>query len=319
MTNPEVFLCHASEDQALARRIADEFMTNGIKTFLDEWEIRSGDSLVRKINQGLGTCTHFVVLLTPTSIEKPWVQAEMDAGLVQKINGKCRFIALRHELEAERLPPLLSPYLAPEIADFEEDIRKVIGDIYGVSRKPPLGPTPDFAVSPLEDSGLSVTAARIVEKMVRESVRGMSMDPQLQTQELFESMELSVNELDDAIRELDEASYITKVASCNSRFGVHAIAPSRLLFVEFDSHFMDWNPEEDALKIAFFLVNSEEGSATSQALQDQFQWETRRLNPALSYLIVDDIVRDHAAMGIEFVTYCVTVTSKTRRFVRENS
>ena len=71
MTSPIAFLAHASEDKDLVRRIVISLADSGISTFFDEWEIRTGDSIRQKIDQGLSNRTHFLVLLTENSIAKP--------------------------------------------------------------------------------------------------------------------------------------------------------------------------------------------------------------------------------------------------------
>ena len=53
---------------------------------------------------GLGVCSHFIALLSPVALTKPWVNAEMDGAFVRKLAGACRFIALRHGLAPEGLP-----------------------------------------------------------------------------------------------------------------------------------------------------------------------------------------------------------------------
>jgi len=141
---PRAFLCHASENKPLARQIAHSLQGVGVGTFFDEWEIRSGDSLRRKIDAGLEGCTHFIALLTPESIHKPWVEAEMDAAFVRKVEGQCRFIPLRNRLPHSELPALLKGVLSPEIDDnnYDADLAKLVSDIYEVSRKPSLGQLP---------------------------------------------------------------------------------------------------------------------------------------------------------------------------------
>jgi hypothetical protein len=94
-------------------------------------------------------CTHFVVLLTPQSIGKPWINQEMDAGPVRKLNNVCRFLPVRYKLAASDLPPLLSGMHAPEITA-DEDITQLINDIHGVSRKPPLGSAPQTVTQSAE-------------------------------------------------------------------------------------------------------------------------------------------------------------------------
>jgi hypothetical protein len=93
-STPKVSLSFAFEDQALAGRIARTLQSNGIDTWWAEWCLGPGDSIRQRIDEGLGNCTYFVVLLTPASVAKPWVAAEMDAGLVAKLS-KGQFIALR--------------------------------------------------------------------------------------------------------------------------------------------------------------------------------------------------------------------------------
>jgi hypothetical protein len=132
---PRVFLSYTSDDTALAERIATALQANGIDTWWDKWCIAAGDSLRQKIDEGLGECTHFLVLLTPQSVGKPWVNQEMDAGLVLKLNNKCRFLPVRHKLPPADLPPLLLGMHAPEIGG-GEDITQLINDIHGISRKP---------------------------------------------------------------------------------------------------------------------------------------------------------------------------------------
>lgn len=107
MPLPTGFLCYASENKTLARRIATSLHKNGVETFFDEWEVGAGDSIRAKIDQGLADCTHFIALLTPESIAKPWVSAEMDAAFVQKVEGTSKFIPLRFGLSHKELPPLL--------------------------------------------------------------------------------------------------------------------------------------------------------------------------------------------------------------------
>jgi TIR domain len=139
---PRAFLSFAWEDRSVAEKIATTLQANGVDTWYAEWEIGAGDSLRQKIDAGLRGCTHFLVLLTPESITKPWVNQEMDAGLVRKLSQETRFIAVRLGMAAASLPPLLRGMLSPSIDDFDADMRQLVNDIHGISRKPPLGSAP---------------------------------------------------------------------------------------------------------------------------------------------------------------------------------
>jgi len=45
-----VFLSHSSKDKAFARKLASELQANGVTVWIDEAEIRIGDSLTKKIS-----------------------------------------------------------------------------------------------------------------------------------------------------------------------------------------------------------------------------------------------------------------------------
>lgn len=54
-----VFVCHASEDKPSAREFANRLSALGAEVWLDEWEIRVGDSIVEKINAGIRSIKPF--------------------------------------------------------------------------------------------------------------------------------------------------------------------------------------------------------------------------------------------------------------------
>jgi hypothetical protein len=122
-------MCHASEDKELARRIATDFHAAGIETFFDEWDITAGQSVRARIDDGLSGSTHVIVLLTETSLAKPWVNAEIDAAFVRKVLGRGTLIPLRYRLPVDRLPPLLAALRSPEIANYDVDIRALVEDV----------------------------------------------------------------------------------------------------------------------------------------------------------------------------------------------
>lgn len=53
--NPKVFLSHSSADKARIRPIAEQLHKNGIDAWIDEAEIKWGDSIAKRINEGLRT------------------------------------------------------------------------------------------------------------------------------------------------------------------------------------------------------------------------------------------------------------------------
>ena len=72
-------------------------------------------------------------------------------------------------------------------------------------------------------------------------------------------------------------------------FGYDHVYPEDALFVAFDRHFKQWNPENDALQIAADLMN-DSGSGHVSEMAEKHNWTPRRMNPAVSYLIENDRV-----------------------------
>lgn len=164
---PNVFLSYAFEDSALAEKIANALQARGIDTWWAGWCIQAGDSIRQRIDEGLGGCTHFIVLLTPASVTKPWVNAEMDAGFLLKMSRRARFIPLRCGLSASALPPLLQSLLSPEIDAAALDVSQLVNDVHCVTRKPVLGSAPTITDAKLiAATGYSPAASALAKLFV---------------------------------------------------------------------------------------------------------------------------------------------------------
>lgn len=305
----KAFLSYAWEDRELAESIARALQANGIDTWWAGWSISAGDSLPQKIDEGLGGCTHFIVLLTPVSVTKPWVRQEMDAGLVRKISAQARFIPLRHGLAAEDLPPLLRPLLSPEVNVVPDDIRQLVDDINGVSRKPPLGQAPAAALAS-RHADYSPAANRVAEVFVRQTVTARYADPQLSIDVLTAETGLTRDDVVDGLYELRDVVEIH-----------HETAfPKEELFVRFDALFQGWNPSEDALRVAADMVNQDARFGDVAAIAMQYGWPARRMNPAVAFLINRGLVQASRTISSgPWLAPSMQKTDDTRRFVRSRS
>ncbi len=309
---PRAFLSHAWEDRKLAKRITTILHSNGIDTWWAEWCIRSGDSLRQKIDEGLGNCTHFIVLLTPKSLTKPWVNQEMDAGLVLKIRNQCSFIPLRDGLPPDKLPPLLSGMLSPDLSDFERGMNQLINDIYGVAKRPPLGPPPEVVTQSAEtETGYSAAASTVAKLFVLTTKNAIIGDPQLRMSQIAEATSLTQQDVEDTLYELS---------------GFVEVSHDRVLvkdelFATFDRYWMPWNPAEDALKIAADMVNDENFRESVRKIADRYGWTPRRINPAVAYLVNRDIVIGSKVLGsAPWVEKWISPRGgATHRFVRSRS
>jgi len=83
-----IFLSHTHADKAFVRKLAADLEAHGVRYWLDEAEIKVGESLVEKIRQGLDGADFVAAILSPSSIASPWVQRELDVAMNQEIAGR---------------------------------------------------------------------------------------------------------------------------------------------------------------------------------------------------------------------------------------
>jgi hypothetical protein len=315
---PQVYLAHAFEDhETLARPLAERMMAEGIEVWFDEWEIRSGDSLKRKMEEGLAGCTHFVVLLTPNSLGKPWVETEIDAGFVQMVEDGCRFIGVPVDVLVGQLSPFLRTLRCPAVTIGDERARaELIADIYGVSRKPPRGETPRYVKTVPEGLATwSPSAIAVAEYLVRKSEHADVMDPQTDVAQVAAATGLPEEDIRLGVLDLKDNGLVEESES----IGSEDFWPRTGLFVEFDRHFMDFNNEDDAVAIANWLINEKLEEADADQIAKQFpDWKPRRLNSALGYLEEAKAIEPVKCIGSgPYAMSHIMVTNRTRRFVRD--
>jgi hypothetical protein len=149
--NPKVFVCHASEDKnrfvlQFARRLREE---KGIDAWVDKWEMKLGDSLRQKIfEEGLKNAQAIIVVLSAFSVDKPWVNEELDIAMVRKINGESRLIPVI--IDNCIIPECLKATVhqrIKEVTSYEDEFREIVSSILDQSSKPSLGALPKFATT----------------------------------------------------------------------------------------------------------------------------------------------------------------------------
>lgn len=118
MPEYDVFVSHAWEDKAdFVDRFVEELRTLGIKVWYDTSEIKWGDSMRKRIDDGLRKSQFGVAVLSPNYIKegKYWTKAELD-GLFQldSIGGKV-LLPIWHHLTKEEVMEY-SPIIASKLA-----------------------------------------------------------------------------------------------------------------------------------------------------------------------------------------------------------
>ena len=92
----DIFICHASEDKnEVVNPIVEAFTKAEISVWLDEAEIKWGDSITQKVNEGLKISRYVIVVLSPSFMKKNWPQRELNAILnIEASTGEVRVLPL---------------------------------------------------------------------------------------------------------------------------------------------------------------------------------------------------------------------------------
>jgi small GTP-binding protein len=92
----DVFLSHSSSDKAEVRPLAERLRKDGLRVWFDVWEIRPGDSIPAKIEEGLERSRVLVLCMSANAFGSDWAQLESGTFRFRDpLNKARRFIPLR--------------------------------------------------------------------------------------------------------------------------------------------------------------------------------------------------------------------------------
>ena len=112
----DVFISHASEDQeAVAVPLRNALVDLGISVWLDKTELRVGDSLRRKIDQGIRSSRFGIVILSERFFAKGWTNHELDGLVTRTVAGEQTLLPIWHNLTGDQVRAY-SPSLADKVA-----------------------------------------------------------------------------------------------------------------------------------------------------------------------------------------------------------
>ena len=130
----DVFISHASEDKdEVARPLAEALRSNGLSVWYDEFELRIGDSLRRKIDKGIANSNFGIIVISRDFISKGWTNYELDGLITRAVNGEQTMLPVWHNVtkrEVLNYSPSLADKLARSTTDFTvEEIADEIADL----------------------------------------------------------------------------------------------------------------------------------------------------------------------------------------------
>lgn len=115
----DVFLSYSSRDSDVILPLAERLRKDGIRVWLDQWEIRPGDNIPVKIEEGLEACRVLVLCMSAQAFQSDWPKLESGTFRFRDpLNRTRRFVPLL--LDDTQIPGSLSQF---RYIDWRESVR----------------------------------------------------------------------------------------------------------------------------------------------------------------------------------------------------
>lgn len=114
----QVFVSHATADKWIATTFCEKIDALGASTFRDDRDINGGDSIPESIRTEIQVSRELVVLLTPDSIERPWVLLEVGAAWGRRKDY--RIVPVLCHVSFDAIPDIIEGKKAFHINDFDK-------------------------------------------------------------------------------------------------------------------------------------------------------------------------------------------------------
>lgn len=100
----DFFISHASEDKGdIVRSLADALRENGFQVWYDEFELKIGDSLRKKIDAGLINSRFGIVIISPSFVKKNWTEYELNGMVAREMNGHKVILPIWHKISKDEV------------------------------------------------------------------------------------------------------------------------------------------------------------------------------------------------------------------------
>lgn len=174
MKTPKVFISHSWDDKdRFVLSFAEKLRLKGVDAWVDKWEMLPGDSLIKKVfYEGIQDANAFIIVLSGNSVDKKWVQEELDIAFIKKIEKGCRIIPVI--IDDCVVPPPLKSTVWTKIQDlnnYDTELENILMAIYGKTNKPPIGKPPKYVnESLISFNGLSTIDSLIFEAICKKAI-----------------------------------------------------------------------------------------------------------------------------------------------------
>lgn len=133
----DFFISHASEDKdEIARPLFAALLAKGYQIWFDEAELRLGDSLLTKIDEGLANCRFGIVVMSPRFFDKKWTNEELNGLRSRQVNnGPAIILPIWKDIDVDFLNRIHPSLAQIKAVNFTDGLEAVVAEIEHVYRR----------------------------------------------------------------------------------------------------------------------------------------------------------------------------------------
>ncbi|MFE0554835.1 toll/interleukin-1 receptor domain-containing protein [Paenibacillus sp. NPDC058910] len=123
-----IFLSHTSLDKPFVEKLARDLKRIGINVWFDKWEIKIGESITWRIEEGIRENEYLGIVLSPEALGSEWVKSELGAAWVKQMQLMKVFVIPIYYRDCD-IPLFLSDR---KFADFRTNYEQGFGELASI-------------------------------------------------------------------------------------------------------------------------------------------------------------------------------------------
>jgi hypothetical protein len=126
-----IFLSHTSLDKPFVEKLANDLKRLGVRVWFDKWEIKIGESITWKIEDGVRENEFLGIVLSPESLQSEWVKSELSAAWMKQMKNR-KVIVLPILYRECELPLFLQDRKYANFTSSYESGLRELADVFGI-------------------------------------------------------------------------------------------------------------------------------------------------------------------------------------------
>ena len=100
------FISYSHKDKELVHGVAEGLQADGFHVWLDEWDVKTGDSLVGRVSEAIDQVDFVVAFISSASVDSEWCRKEVSLAMTGELAAKGVSV-LPVRIENVTMPPAL--------------------------------------------------------------------------------------------------------------------------------------------------------------------------------------------------------------------